>query len=174
MKTTRFLIALIALVMASTVDADAQFLNRLGRAVERSAERAVTRQAERRTEQAVDKTIDGVVDGNEENKAERQQKRDERNREREEQEAAEEQDSAEEQSDSKSSAEEQEAEYVPDEDMQVADTPYTPSESEWAFFAMKEGLVQTFAVKDDKGKVTSQTRNTITAITVPLPFFNGH
>ncbi|GHU72318.1 hypothetical protein FACS189413_15220 [Bacteroidia bacterium] len=48
---------------------------------------------------------------------------------------------------------------------QVAATPYTPGESEYAFFGMKKGQVQVVATKDDKGKTTSQTRNTITAIT---------
>jgi hypothetical protein len=48
---------------------------------------------------------------------------------------------------------------------EVANTPYTPSESEYAFFGMKKGLVQVFVQKDAKGKITSQTRTTITEIT---------
>jgi hypothetical protein len=48
---------------------------------------------------------------------------------------------------------------------EVSDTPYTPSPDEYAFFAMKKGMVQVVAQKDAKGKVTSQSRNTITSIT---------
>jgi outer membrane protein OmpA-like peptidoglycan-associated protein len=74
MKTTRFLIATVALVALSTVDAEAQgFLDRLGRAAGRAAENAVTRQAERRTEEAINKTIDGVLDGNGQQQQQQQQ-----------------------------------------------------------------------------------------------------
>ncbi|MDR1814125.1 MAG: hypothetical protein LBR18_04675 [Tannerella sp.] len=48
---------------------------------------------------------------------------------------------------------------------EVGDAPYTPSADEYGFFAAKTGAVQVFANKDAKGKVTSQSRNTITAIT---------
>jgi hypothetical protein len=47
----------------------------------------------------------------------------------------------------------------------VSDTPYTPSAAEYGYFAAKVGAVQVVATKDAKGKTTSQTRNTITAIT---------
>ena len=48
---------------------------------------------------------------------------------------------------------------------EVGNTPYTPSESEFAFFAMKKGNVQVFTSKDAKGKITGQARNTIKEIT---------
>lgn len=47
----------------------------------------------------------------------------------------------------------------------IENTPYTPDESEWAFFATKKGTVQTFVSKDGKGKITAQSRSTITDIT---------
>jgi outer membrane protein OmpA-like peptidoglycan-associated protein len=58
MKTFRFLIAVIALIAASTVDADAQFLKRLGNRVAQKAEEAVTRKAEQAVDKAVDKATD--------------------------------------------------------------------------------------------------------------------
>jgi len=54
---------------------------------------------------------------------------------------------------------------IPSEIPEVSNMPYTPSESEFGFFAMKEGAVQVFATKDAKGKITSQVRNTIKSIT---------
>ncbi|MDR0907984.1 MAG: OmpA family protein [Rikenellaceae bacterium] len=59
MKTVRFLIAVCALIAASTLDAGAQgFLDRLGKRVQQRAEEAITRKAE----QAVDKAIDKATD----------------------------------------------------------------------------------------------------------------
>ena len=54
---------------------------------------------------------------------------------------------------------------ISDEIPEVSNTPYTPSESEYTFFAMKAGAVQEFVTKDEKGKITGQLRNTITGIT---------
>jgi outer membrane protein OmpA-like peptidoglycan-associated protein len=73
MKTARFLFAALALMLVSHLPAEAQFLERLGRAAARAAENAVTRQAEKRTEEAINKTIDGALDGQSEPEAEPQQ-----------------------------------------------------------------------------------------------------
>ena len=63
---------------------------------------------------------------------------------------------------------------IPDEVPVVGNTPYTPSENEWVFFAMKKGAVQVVVTKDAKGKITSQSRNTITEITGEKNAFAVH
>lgn len=45
------------------------------------------------------------------------------------------------------------------------DSPYTPSEDEWVFSAMRKGGVQTTVTKNARGKVTAEVRETVTGIT---------
>ena len=108
---------------------------RIGDAAKRGAERAVEKKAEEKTEEAVGNAIDKAYEDAEEEKVENQEEAD------------------------------AQVANMPDEIPEVSNTPYTPSESEFAFFAMKVGAVQEFVTKDAKGKITDQSRNTITSIT---------
>ncbi|MDR2978843.1 MAG: hypothetical protein LBV02_00125 [Bacteroidales bacterium] len=117
----------------------------IGGAIKRGVERAVEKEAEEQVEKAIDKAFEDT--------------------EKEHQKGEEEAVKAINRLDSAIYANEMATLQVPDVEIpQVENTPYTPSESEWTFFAMKKGSVQTFAAKDDKGKITAQTRNTITNI----------
>jgi len=65
MKTVYFFFVTgVFLLASSSIQAQTQFQQRIGNAVQRSAENAATRQAERRTEQAVNKAIDEAFDAN--------------------------------------------------------------------------------------------------------------
>ncbi|MCL2290637.1 MAG: hypothetical protein FWC34_08050 [Bacteroidetes bacterium] len=108
----------------------------IGRAVNRGINNAV----EKKAEEATTKAIDDAAKKSEEEQAKEKEAE-------------------------KAQKTQQETEDTPEEIPQVSNTPYTPSESEYAFFAMKEGAVQVFVSKDAKGKTTAQTRNTIKSIT---------
>jgi hypothetical protein len=144
----------ITLVIAAAVlfcgTANAQFGSVIRRAAERGAERAVEKKAEQKAEEAVGKAVDKALEP-----AEKERQRGEKELEK----AVAKADSA------YQASEAAEVDLSEPEIPTVADTPYTPSESEYTFFGMKTGLVQVFAQKDKNGKVTSQTRNTITSIT---------
>ena len=130
--------------------------NRPPNPIQRNIERAAEKKAEEKAEEATNKAID---DGFE--KAEAERARGEAEAERGLNKAAERLEAAQkaqEEADAKVAA-------IPSEIPEVSNTPYTPSEGEFGFFPMKKGAVQVFATKDAKGKVTSQTRNTIKGIT---------
>ena len=152
---TKFSLVVLALTL-SCVAAYAQFNNRLNNAVRNAAERAVIRQAEQRTEDAVNEAIDNAFE-----KADAELERGEAEAENALNRAAErieEAQRAQEEADAQ-------VDNILEEVPEVGNTPYTPSESEYAFFSMKKGNVQVFATKDAKGKITGQTRNTIKEIT---------
>ena len=155
MKTSKFLFVTLMLLLTCSA-MQAQFSNRLNNAVRNAAENAAIRQAERRTEEAVDRAIDDAFEN-----ADAERARGEAEAENALNRAAEKIEEA------QKAQEEADAKVanmlgaIPE----VGDTPYTPSESEYAFFSMKKGNVQVFATKDAKGKVTGQTRNTIKEIT---------
>jgi hypothetical protein len=155
MKLFKFVTVTLALTLVC-VAAQAQFNKRLNNAVKNAAENAAVRQAEKRTEEAVNKGIDNAFD-----KAEEQRAKGEAELEKALDNAAEKID------DAQKAQEEADAMTadIPDAIPEVGNTPYTPSESEYTFFAMKTGAVQTVATKDAKGKITSQARNTVQAIT---------
>jgi hypothetical protein len=145
---------IFAVLSCSTMQA--QFNQRLGNAIQRSAENAAIRKAEQKTDEAVSKGIDKAFE-----KAEEEQARGEAELEKaldRTAEKIEEAQKAQEEADAKVAD-------IPDEIPEVGNTPYTPSESEYAFYSTKKGAVQTFATKDAKGKITAQTRNTVQAIT---------
>jgi hypothetical protein len=145
MKTVRLFVVAVLLLTCGAANAQFGIDRAIRRGVQRGAEKAVEKEAEKQTEKAVDKAFED---------AEKERKRNEA-------EAAKTAATL----DSIAQANDAEAANVPDAEIpQVADTPYTPGEAEWAFFAMKKGSVQTFATKDGKGKVTAQTRNTVTSI----------
>ena len=154
MKTQKFLLATLALLLSCSL-AQAQF-GRLGNVVENAARRTVERKVEQKTEEAVGKAIDKAFE-----KADEQREKGEAELEKALDKAAEKVEEA------QKAQEEADAAVgdIPDEIPQVGSAPYTPSESEFAFFPMKKGAVQIVAAKDAKGKITSQTRNTIQAIT---------
>ena len=135
MKTSKLLITVIIFSIVYG-NANAQFYG-LQRAVQRGVERAVEKKVEEKTEEIVSKEIDKSYD-----KAEEQRARSE--------------------AETKTNAK---VANISDEIPEVGSSPYTPSESEFAFFAMKKGAVQVFASKDANGKITSQVRNTIKEIT---------
>ena len=159
MKTQKLVLAMLALLLSCSV-AQAQITRRLGNVVEnaarRTVERKVEQKVEQKTEEAVGKEIDKVFDQTEEqrakNKADLEEKLDR---------VAENIEAAQKTQEEANAA----VAEIPDEIPEVGNTPYTPSESEFAFFAMRKGAVQTVAVKDAKGKITSQMRNTVQAIT---------
>ncbi|MDR2927717.1 MAG: hypothetical protein LBV41_05910 [Cytophagaceae bacterium] len=138
MKTVKLVIAVALILMCSNVQA--QF--GIDRAIRRGIQRGVEKEAEKQAEKAVEKAFEDA--------------------EKERQKAEEEADRGVNALDSAYQANKTAAAQVPDVEIpQVSNTPYTPSEDEWAFYAMKKGNVQVFAAKDGKGKVTGQTRNTI-------------
>jgi len=137
-------------------NANAQFGGSIQRAAQRGAERAVEKKVEEKVEESVSKAIDESFE-----QAEEERLRGEAEAEKALNEAAErieEAQKAQEEADAKVS-------NIPSEIPVVGNNPYSPSESEFAFFAMQKGAVQVFATKDDKGKITAQTRNTIKEIT---------
>ena len=140
MKTIKLSLLSLSLILISG-SANAQYRGGIHRAVERDIERNIERKAEQKAEERRSKG---------EAEAEKALDR-----------AAakiEEAQKAQEEADAKVAD-------IPDEIPAVGNSPYTPSESEFAFFAMRKGAVQVFASKDAKGKVTGQTRNTIKEIT---------
>lgn len=155
MKTTKLLILIIALV-AICNNVNAQFGGRVGEAAKRGAERAVEKKAEQKTEEAVSNAIDKGLES-----AEEERRKGEEEAEKALNQAAE---AIEETQKNQEEADALVAD-IPNEIPQVSNTPYTPSESEITFFPMKQGAVQEFVTKNAKGKITDQTRNTITSIT---------
>jgi ElaB/YqjD/DUF883 family membrane-anchored ribosome-binding protein len=155
MKSKRFVFVVMVLLLTGSM-AQAQFNNRLNNAVRNAAENAAIRQAERRTEEAVDKAIDNAFEKTEEQRA-RGEAELEKALDRA-VEGLEEAQRAQEEADAQ-------ADKLIGEIPEVGNAPYTPSESEYAFFSMKKGNVQVYATKDAKGKITGQTRNTIKEIT---------
>ncbi len=152
-KLTRTTIILSVLVLMCG-NANAQF--GIGRAIKRGVERGVENAAEREAEKQVEKAVDKAFEDAEK---ERQKGEDAAVK------AAQEGVDALNRLDSAMQANEAAAAQVSDVEIpQVSNTPYTPNEDEWAFFAMKKGSVQMFATKDDKGNITAQTRNTIKEI----------
>ena len=155
MKTIKFSLVTVALLLSCSV-MQAQFNNRLNNAVRNAAENAAIRQAEKRTEEAVNKAIDDAFE-----KAEAEREKGEAAAEDALNRAAEKIEEAQ-----KTQAEaDAQADKIIGEIPEVGNAPYTPSESEYAFFSMKKGNVQVYATKDAKGKITGQTRNTIKEIT---------
>ena len=145
MKTLKLQIVIIALLLAYG-SANAQF------GIRRAIEKQVEKQVEKSVDEAVSKELD---------KAEQERKKGEEEAEKGLNKLAaeiEKAQKAQEEADAKVAG-------IPDEIPAVGNSPYTPSESEFAFFAMKKGTVQVFATKDAKGKITGQTRNTIKEIT---------
>ena len=155
MKLLKFVTITFVLLLVCSM-AHAQLSRRLGNAAQNAAERAATRQAERRTEEAVNKAIDNAFEN-----AEAERAKGEAEAEKGLNELAEKVEEA------QAAQEEADAQVadLPTDIPEVSNTPYTPSESEYAFFAMKKGAVQVVATKDAKGKVTGQVRNTIKDIT---------
>jgi hypothetical protein len=152
-KTMNSVKLLVCIVLLFTYgNASAQFSNRINQAVQRGAERAVERKAEEKAEQEAEKGLD---------KAERELDRGAAEAEKGLTKLA---DTIEEAQKAQEEADAKTANLI-GEVPEVGSTPYTPSESEFAFFAMKKGAVQVFASKDAKGKVTGQTRTTIKEIT---------
>jgi membrane-associated HD superfamily phosphohydrolase len=145
---------LVALFSLSALGANAQFgISRsINNSVQRGVERAVEKKAEEKAEEAASKGIDKALEQQAKAEAEAEKALNQAA------EKIEEAQKAQEEADAIAAS-------IPDEIPEVGSNPYTPSESEFAFFAMKKGAVQTFAIKDAKGKITSQTRNTIKEIT---------
>lgn len=143
MKNVKLLIVSLALILACG-NVKAQF-GGIRRAAERGAERAVEKHVEKKVEEAVTKELEKSA-AEAEKEAEKL--------------AAD----IEEAQQAQAEANAQVAEIF-DEIPEVGNTPYTPSEGEFAFFALKKGAVQVLASKDAKGKVTAQTRNTVKEIT---------
>ncbi len=113
-------------------NANAQF-GGIRRAVERGVERAVEKKVEQETEKAITKAIDKAADDAEQRAIEADKALDD----------LEEAHNAQTQTDSKEAV-------VTIEIPEVGNMPYTPSENEFAFFAMEKGAVQVFATKDAK------------------------
>jgi len=154
MKSKKIIFAIITFSIMC-INANAQ-LDRINRAVQRGAERAVEKKAEEKAEEIVSREIDKGFD-----KAEAERAKGEAEAEKALNRVA---DSIEEAQKNQEEAEAQVA-SIPSEIPEVGNVPYTPNESEYAFFAMKKGGVQVFVSKDAKGKITSQSRNTIKSIT---------
>jgi len=154
MKMKRLIIAVIMFSVAC-MSANAQ-MDRINRAVQRGAERAIEKKAEEKAEEAVSREIDKAFE-----RAEAERAKGEAEAEKALNKAAEAIDEA------QKNQEEADAQAasIPNEIPNVGNAPYTPDESEFAFFAMKKGMVQVFVSKDAKGKITSQSRNTIKSIT---------
>ena len=138
---------LIATIIFSTLafNANAQ----IGRAIQRGVERSVEKQIEKETTKAIDKAFEDA----------------EADRAKKEEEAA--KAAAENITETQPEQQKNQMEVadIQNEIPEVSNTPYTPSESEYSFFAMKAGIVQEVITKDEKGKITGQVRNTITGIT---------
>jgi len=152
-KITISIVMIILLVICNQVNAQ---LGGLNRAVQRGVERAVEKKAEEKAEETAGKVIDDAFD-----KAEAERTRGEAEAEKglnKLSDAIDEAQKNQEEADAQAAA-------MSAEIPSVGSASYTPSESEYAFMAMKKGLVQMFVSKDDKGKVTAQTQNTIKEIT---------
>jgi hypothetical protein len=145
MRISKQIIAVIAFwVMLSNVNAQ---LNRaVQRGVQRGVERGVERAAEKKAEEAAEKAVTKAIDEAEKNAAEAQ--------------AAQEEFEAS-QAETGTQAAATPAAVIPE----VGTSPYTPSEGEYAFFVMKPGAVLVYVSKDGKGKISSQTRNTVKSVT---------
>jgi len=157
MKHLNFIILSLALTMMCGT-AQAQF--GLGRAVQKAAERGAQKAAEKKAEEAAEKAVDKALEKPTQKAAEGIEKGANA--------ASRGLDKAGEAIQRADSAAAADAEAAAANAVvlpEISDTPYTPDAGSYAFFAMKEGAVQVFAQKDAKGKVTSQSRNTITAIT---------
>ena len=154
MKKITITIAIIIFpVMYNQVNAQ---LGGLNRAVQRGVERAVEKKAEEKAEEAASREIDKAFE-RAEAEAERGAAEAEKGLNKL-SDAIDEAQKAQEEADAKAAAM---SEAIPD----AGSAPYTPSESEFTYIAMKKGAVQLFVSKDDKGKITAQTRNTIKEIT---------
>jgi len=159
MKKVKFLItAIIFSMMCINVNAQ---IDRLNRAVQRGVERAVEKKVEEKAEEVTTNALEKAEADRAKSEAEADRAKSEAEAEKALNKAAEAIDEA------QKNQEEAEAQVasLPSEVPQVGNKPYTPSESEYAFFAMKKGSVQVFVSKDAKGKITSQSRNTIKEIT---------
>ena len=154
MKTVKLLLVSFAFLLVYGT-ANAQ-LGNIRRAVQRGVERAVEKKAEQKAEEAVNQAIDKSLE-----KAEEQRALSESEIEK----ALDNVTAIVEEMQNAQDEADDDAAMNPDEIREVSNTPYTPSESEFAFFAMKKGAQQVFATKDAKGKITSQIRNTIEEIT---------
>ena len=154
MKKTRILVAIITFTMMC-INTNAQ-LDRFNKAVQRGAERAVEKKAEEKAEEVVSKEIDKGFE-----KAEAERKKGEAEAEKGLNKGIEKLEEM------QKNDEEAQAEMakISDEIPEVGNAPYTPNENEYAFFAMKKGVVQEYLLKDAKGKITSQVRNKVTDIT---------
>ena len=127
----------------------------LNRALQRGIQSGVERAAEKKAEEAVEKAVSQAIDkALEDAEAERARSRAEAEA------ALKELEEATAESDAQA-APPAAASVIPE----VGSTPYSPVESEYVFFAMKPGDVQVFVSKDDKGKISSQSRSTIKSIT---------
>ncbi|MDR0232132.1 MAG: hypothetical protein LBI82_08450 [Dysgonamonadaceae bacterium] len=157
MKATKLLIAIIALILMCG-NANAQF-GGLRKAVqskiESKIEKAVEKKVEEKTDQVVNRAADQVLGETEE------QTLDEEKTTR----TLDMLDTMMESVQKTMETAMEESEIEMTEIPEVSNTPYTPSESEFAFFAMKKGAKQTMAIKDAKGKITSQICNTVKEIT---------
>ncbi|MCL2435772.1 MAG: hypothetical protein FWD09_06515 [Lentimicrobiaceae bacterium] len=143
MKNVKLLIVSLALIFAYG-NAQAQF-GGIRRAVQRGAENAVEKHVEKKVEEALTNEL-------EKSEPEAEIDFDQLVKEIEEARKAQEEANA-------------QVADISSEIPEVGNMPYTPSESEFAFFALKKGAVQVLANKDTKGKITSQIRNTIKEIT---------
>jgi len=143
-KTVKLLVCIAFLFVYGSANAQPR-PPRVGRMIQRDIERSAERRAEQKAEEAANRGVEKA-----EAEAERGLNK-----------------AAEKIEEARKAQEEADAKVanIPDEIPEVSNTPYTPSESEFAFFAMKKGTVQVLATKDAKGKVTGQTRNTIKEIT---------
>ena len=158
MKTTKLLIAIIALTMVcGNVNAQLGGIRKAAqRGFDRAVEKTVEKRVEEKTEKVVNKAADQILGETEEQSA-LEERRVGRSLDRL---ATMLEETLEE---AQKMQEEVEIEIA--EVPEVGDKPYTPSASEFAFFPMKKGAVQVIATKDAKGKITSQVRNTVKEIT---------
>jgi len=154
MKTTKLVITVISLSMICC-SLHAQ-INRINRAVQRGVENAVEKKAEEKAEESASNAIDKAFE-----KAEAERARGEAEAERGLNIAIEKIEEAQrnqEEADALAASMHRE---IPE----VGNNPYTPANNESVFFPMKLGSVQHYVSKDAKGKVVSQSRNTIKSIT---------
>jgi len=138
MKSVKLLVCIAFLFVFG--NASAQF-NRINQAVQRGIERAVEKKAEERAEEELEKGLEEADKG-----------------------LAKAADAIDEAVKTQEEADAQ-ADALIGEIPEVGNAPYTPSESEFAFFAMKKGAVQEYVTKDANGKITGQSRTTIKDIT---------
>lgn len=141
----------VSIALFCALGAQAQFgiSNSIQRGVERGVRRGVENAAEKKAEEIAERETEKAISKIEEENATNQAELEKTISEMEENQA--DADAV--------------AETIPSEIPTVANTPYTPTASESGFFPIKKGCVQTMATKNAKGKITAQTRNTITGIT---------